>query len=95
MSAVKPNLNTNPVARKWTILTSFSVAVDLTAHASGDTHPARALIVLSGGVVSVIKPDDGIETTPTLAPGTQLPVQVKTIRASGDGTTATSILVLW
>ncbi len=96
MAAVKPSLNTDPVARKWHVYTDLTTAaIDLTATTFGPGTPARAIVAMSAGVLVVVKPDDGVETTPTLASGFQLNGQVKTIKKASDGTTVTAVIVYW
>ncbi len=92
MAAVKPNLNTEPVGRKWAFLTAFT-SVNLLTHAEGDGHPARAILVVaagSGGPV-VVKPDGHTETLSGLASGVQIPGQVQSITSG----TITSAIVFW
>jgi hypothetical protein len=97
LNASTTNKSQEPLSRKWTVITSFGVDIDLTAHAQGPSSgvAARAIDVISGGVLVVVKPDAQTETTPNLPAGYQLKGQVTTIKAAGSGTTATAIIVYW
>jgi len=89
-------------SRYWKSYTTFASDVDLTTDGPGrsasDTGvklTPREIHVVSGGVVALTRPDGTNDTTPALAPGTILPVEAKVLRSSGNGTTATAIMVFW
>lgn len=90
-----PNQDESPLSRKWHVYTSFAQDIDLIAETEGAGFPARAIDVVSGGVVVCVKPNGTTETTPTLAAGYQIKGQISKIKASGSGTTATAVIVYW
>jgi len=94
-------------SKRWKTYISFGSDIDLRKDGPGGVNspanPAeggavldcREILVVSGGVIVLQMSDKAgtNDTSPTLAPGTILPVQARKIIASG--TTVTAVMVFW
>lgn len=85
-------------SRHWKSYTALGADIPFladgpaTANDKLKLHP-REILVVSGGIIKLTRPDGTVDASPDLPAGTFLPCQATSFVAAGS--TATSIMVFW